>query len=104
MRLGQENEPCVIWAWGCAVGPIWEQANIVGKPDKRWDWLTLSQGSESSLGLKRGQFLEIVREGRVIGVAEVDKVDPKRTIAWILEGTMHWEDRPKLGDEIRILA
>lgn len=102
MRLDQETDPCVVWAWGCAQGPIWEQAEIEGQPDPRWQWLTINKGS--SYGMKKGLYLQLLRDNRQIAVAEIDKVTDKFTVAWILKGTMCIEDRPQLGDEVRILA
>lgn len=101
MRLGVDSDPCVIWAWGPAFAEIWDSANISGKPDRRWQWLTINKGT--SYGLRRGQFLEILRDGVRIGVAEVDFVEQKYTVAWILDGTMADGQKPKLGDDVKII-
>lgn len=102
MLLGTKEDPCVVWAWGPDSGGIWQQAEITGKPDKRWQWITLNKGSEE--GFRKGLFLEIFRGPRRVARAEVDKVAERYSVAWILDGTMNKEDHPRLGDEVRILA
>lgn len=102
MRLGQPGDPCVVWACGPSFGRVWEAASISGKPDRRWQWLTINQGLGA--GIRRGHYLEIMRGGERIAVAEVDRAEEKFSTAWILDGTMMPGDDPMLGDEARMIA
>lgn len=102
MRLGIDSDPCVVWAWGPARDNIWEQADIVGRPDPRWQWLTINKGAPH--GFRRGQFLDIFRHDRKIATAEIERSTEKYSVAWILSGTMGVEDEPRLGDLVKIIA
>jgi hypothetical protein len=99
--LGLRGGKWVVWACGPAFGRIWEAARITGKPDPRWQWLTISHGALE--GIRSGHYLDISRDGRRIAVAEVERAEDRFSIAWILDGTMGSRDEPKLGDEVRMI-